>query len=524
MSKNSLAGWVLPVLALSLLGSTGCYERPEALESELAGEASFALGERVLYLRTNPAEAVLLDFAGLTPQRYEWPLDCDLGPSTQHGEDWVAFTCWGDGAVLHVLRFETGEAPGWATYELPSAYTSLTASEDGRFVLAYFGPGEASGTLFQNASEFSVVDLSAEPGESNPTKKIVDLRDQDPLGIVITPRFEAATAAGGEGAMLALVISASQLVAFNLSDLADDELVIPLVPSGTLGDVIPAQFRFLERPDGRLDCFLTASNASDIYQVMFREDPAGVGNSAPDLHASINLLTLSRTPSDFQPFLDEDLRVRVVALNTSTQEAIIFTPDQGSQRVTHMPYPYSRVIPVPRSDGEVHFLLYRPNSGSSWSALVADLDIREADAKSADTFTLIELGEAVSEILAVEGSSTYLVRHPSASLTLMDGETHERSLIKGLGDLLDARLVGARFHLLTRSGGQTLYGVFDVETRTPRTAVVPDGAVGILSATEAGSGMLLLSYSNGGGLVSVDMGEEPPQVTEWRGFFLDGEL
>jgi hypothetical protein len=511
---------ISPWLILLLMVGA-CYERPDALEEALQTQLTLALGGRVLYLRASPDEATLVDMTGPKPTRSTLENGCDVGPTLTFGEAWLALVCWGDAPELRLLAPEPGKAAAWRTYELPSAYTSLAASPDGRFVVAYFGPGPSSGNLFQNTGEFAVIDTTADPSAQNPARKVIDLGDRDPDSLIVSPHFIH----GSLEAMLAVVISSSQLAVFNLLDLADSADLVRLVPSGTLTQVTPRQLRFLELPDGAMSLFLSANGAQDVFEVRFEVDVASLGEDAPDFSSTTQLLTVGATPSDFAPFIDAEGGLRVLAINATTQDLAMYFPESGVQRVFRMPYAYSHLSQVERSDGEVHFLLYRPGGSSQpYSRMPADFDVAEADLKSADTFSLIELGGAIDALLPVAGSSRYVVRHADQSLTLLDGETGARKLIRELGSPIDALLVGTRYHLLTYAGDETIYGVLDVESEAAITVAVPGDVSTLLSASVGAPTLLTNEWSTGGALFAVDPTASKPSVTSWLGFLLDGEL
>lgn len=511
--RRRLAPWV------GLLLFVGCYDRPDALDGSLRGLASFALGERMLFLRDSPSEAVLLDFAAPEPQRTTWPFDCDLGPSKVLEGGRLAMICWGDTSELRVLGVDADGAPVWRVYELPSAYTSLAASADGRYVIAFFGPGASSGHLFQNASEVAVTDVTAEPGEANPSARVLDLRDRDPLAVTVGPEFVH----DGVKGRLAVVEAPSLLAVFNLLAPGDQADVVPLVPSGSLTEVIPNRLRyFADRPDGRLALFVGAQNSSDIFEVLFAADPAGAGTTQPDFSSTIRLLTLPSPPADFHAFVDHNAKVRVAALSTATQDVYLFAPDEGLQRVNRMPYRFTGMVPILRGDGRAHLLLSAPGN-SQMGRLLADFDVAEADAKSADTFTLIELGEIASQLDAVAASAMFVVRHGSGSLTLLDGVTHARSLVKELGAIRDARLVGNLFHVLTDIGGGSAYGVLDVVHHKATTVDVPGDTRQFVGVSDAAT-LFSLAGDDSGAVLAVRRGDGAPEVMEWRGFLLDGHL
>ena len=513
MTRRS-AAWLTLLLLLP-----ACYDRPAALDAPLEGLASFALGPRLLFLRQSPAEAVLLDFAKPTPTRSAWPFDCDLGPSARLEGDRLALVCWGDASELRVLGFDADGAPTWTTYPLPSAYTSLVASDDGRYVVGFFGPGASSGHLFQNASEVAVVDTAAEPSEANPAARVLDLRDRDPLAVRIGPELSDQ----GTARRLVVVEAPSLLAVFDLMQPGDDAQVVPLVPSGTLQQVTPNRLRFFtDRPDGRLELFVGATPGTDIYDVLFTADPAGVGTVTPDLDASIRLLTLPAAPVDFQPFVDAKGQVRVAALSTATEDLVLFAPDQGLQRVNRMPYRFTALNAIARGDGQPHFLLSAPGDWQM-GRLLADFDVAEADAKSADTFTLVELGDVATAVLPVEGSSTFLVQHGTGALTLLDGRTHARSLVKELGSIRDARLVGSTFHVLTDVGDGSAYGRLDVLHHQSVTVDVPGETSQFLGVGDDVT-LFDLWSDEGGAVLGVRQGSDGAEVLEWRGFLLDGSL
>ena len=519
MSLRSLARRT-PWLALFLLLGA-CYERPDSLEEPLQTQLTLPLGGRVLYLRANPDEATLVDMTGAKPSRTTLENGCTTGPILTFGDAWLAVVCWGDAPELRLLAPEPGKPAAWRRYALPSAYTSLAVSPDGRFIVAYFGPGPSSGNLFQNTGEFAVIDTSADPSALNPARKVIDLGDRDPDSVIVSPHFVH----GSLEAMLAVVISSSQLTVFNLLDLEDGEDQVRLVPSGTLTEVTPRQLRFLELPDGALSLFLSANGAGDVFEVRFEVDVTGLGEEAPDFSSTTQLLTVGATPSDFAPFIDADGGLRVLAINATTQDLAMYFPESGVQRVFRMPYAYSHLSQVERSDGALHFLLYRPGGSSQpYSRMPADFDVAEADLKSADTFSLIELGGAIDALLPVAGSSRYVVRHSDQSLTLLDGESGARKLIRELGSPIDAMLVGTRYHLLTYAGDQTIYGVLDVESEAALTVEVPGDVSRLLSASEGAPTLLADEWSTGGALFAVDPAASQPEVTSWLGFELDGEL
>lgn len=501
------------LVALIASLALACYERPDTLNSPLAVTRTFALGERALVLQANPERALLLDASGASPARHEWPFACRVGPTQSDGQDLVAVLCWGDDPDLRLLRLVEGQTPAWENVPLDAAYSALTRSPDARFLIASYAGGGSSGSLFQNASEITVLDLEAPLGEGNPARRVLDMRDRDPQGVVIGPRF---THAGGES-MLALVLATSQVVAFDLLNPATPEEVIPLVPSGTLAQIRPQLVRFLPREGGGLDVFLTAQGAADVFHLAF----AGEGTTP---RAAIQLLTLPGMPADVLPFRDAEGDLRVLALSTLTQEAVLFEPERGLQRAHKMPWAFSSVLPIPRADGAAHFLLFRPDGGGSVaSSVLVDLDVAEADKKSADTFTPIELGAPVASLQAVEGSATFLVRHPGASLTVLDGATGARTLVKELGQIQDARLAGAHFAILTWIDEGLALGVLDLLEGGATTVDVPAGSGAILGFAP-GSGALLDAgvASGAGGLVAVRLAADTPQVTEWRGYLLDG--
>lgn len=247
---------------------------------------------------------------------------------------------------LHVIDAATGES---TVYTLGNPFTALSESPSGRWVLVYFDtmiPGT-------NPNLISVIDMEAEPSETNPGSISIRTLGSIPLSIVVAEQMDVLQETGGADALLtknlALVLSTSYITLFDLEHLSRPEITVPLtVPeSGTQITAIEEDVIISNDPSGLNSRIIMRSDASsDIFSVTL----LGIASSGPlhnDYRVSFNQLSVDVNPHDAptdMALFDDGSSRKVLVTTRSSDTFAVVDPETTMVTTVQVDLPVERSI------------------------------------------------------------------------------------------------------------------------------------------------------------------------------------
>jgi hypothetical protein len=291
---------------------------------------------------------------------------------------------------------------------LPSAFDGLAQSADGKFAVMYHQPSSklATSSALFNPNEMVVADFSANiAGAPVVTPKSIRSLGNVPSSIRFSPTYSKR----GEH-RLAVVLSQSYLTLFDLLNLPQSEISLPLCLTGSscnyqVDDVVfdPSSFKL----------YVRATGAKDIYQVSLTESETPDANLKYALSASLSMLAVGASAADMVLYgADQDARLAVLA--PSAKSLVIIDPSTSNSASVALAIPATKIVPfvTPSADAgskPKNQALLLDDKSSSNSALFADFG--SADAAAGTSVKQYSISGSVSTVIPI---STYSVASPGA--------------------------------------------------------------------------------------------------------------
>jgi hypothetical protein len=300
-----------------------------------------ALDDRVAYVEKNSQTAFLLD-----------PSDPALKPTTvgvakapvlavkRNGANKMIVLCRGDSgsstvpAVAPQLQVIDGATAASTTYPLVGRYDALAQSSDGRFAVLYHASakGTSDSGLF-NPNEMTVVDFNTPSATADATLTPKSIRS---LG-GSPQRIEFSTLGpfpSGKQRQVVVVLSTNYVTLFDLVNPSEDEISVPLCAQSTNCTFNTQQILFEDVPINqakKINVYVRASNASDIFQVAVAESP-DASSGLPVLHASLSMLSVGANPDAMalyqimDPTKPGSLLTKLAVLSSASKKLVIIDP------------------------------------------------------------------------------------------------------------------------------------------------------------------------------------------------------
>jgi hypothetical protein len=211
-----------------------------------------------------------------------------------------------------------------ARLPLASRFDRLTASDDGRFVIAMFGTDVKNGDLLFNPNELAIIDLAAAAPVVTP--RTLRSFGTVPKGVVFSPPLPSE-----DGPLrLAVVLSDNNLTLVDLERADRAEITIPLTLPDDRRLVQPQQVIFDDRDP---TIYVRAAQANDIYAIRLVPVPASERMGHP-FRPSLSQLAAGTAPSDMALFDAPDGR-RLLVTSAGSPEAFVI--DVRTSRSTRLP-------------------------------------------------------------------------------------------------------------------------------------------------------------------------------------------
>lgn len=309
-------------------------------------------------------------------------------------------------------------APGIVdSHDLATGFDGLAQSEDGKFAVLYHDPASkiAVGSGLFNPNEMVVVDFSANvAGAPSVTPKSIRSLGNVPSSIRFSPTYSKR----GEH-RLAVVFSQSYLTLFDLLNLTQSEISLPLCLTGSscnymVEDVVfdPSSFKL----------YVRTNSAQDIYQVSLTESETPDANLKFALSASLSMLAVGAPAADMVLYgADKDARLAVVA--PSTKSLVIIDPNTSNSASVGLAIPATKIVPfvTPSADAgskPKNQALLLDDKSSSYSALFADFGSTEAT--SGTSVRQYSISGGVSKVVAVSSYSDVTPGIPNVAILIFN--------------------------------------------------------------------------------------------------------
>ena len=300
-----------------------------------------ALDDRVAYVERNSQMAFLLN-----------PADPSLKPAMvgvgtapvlavkRNGANKMIVLSRGDSgsstarAISPQLQVIDGATAASTTYPLVGRYDGLTQSSDGRFAVLYHASSKSTSDsgLF-NPNEMTIVDFNtpSPTADATLTPKSIRSLGGSPQRIEFST---LSTFPSGKQRQVAVVLSQNYVTIFDLAHPTEDEISVPLCAQSTNCTFDTQQILFEDTQDAqskKINVYVRASNASDIFQVAVAESPDPT-SGLPVLHASLSMLSVGANPDAMALYQITDLTkpgnllTKLAVLSSTSKRLVIIDP------------------------------------------------------------------------------------------------------------------------------------------------------------------------------------------------------
>ena len=314
---------LLPLLACQ--GWEPAYNKAPALLPPVGLDAHVALVE------TNNARVYLLDPAHPEGRVRLVPVTKEPVVATRHrGKDELIVLSRGErgqpGVAPQAAALTIVPAEGAAPRVLPlgSRFNALAQSDDGRFLVAHFGPGDGQGDALFNPNEIAIVDLAA-PTPVVP--RTIRSFGSVPAQVVFSPSLNLPDGAR----TLAVILSQGFVTILDLDHPTRSEITVPLTLPDDHRSLEPVQVLF-ETKDPAI--YVRVKGANDIYAL--RLLPVAPAERAPDgndFTPGLSQLAAGTGPADMALFDGTD-GPRLLVVSPGSSDAFVI--DARTSRSTRI--------------------------------------------------------------------------------------------------------------------------------------------------------------------------------------------
>ena len=387
-----------------------------------------ALDDRVAYVEKNSQTAFLLNPAGpsLKPAMVGVGKEPVLAVK-QNGANKMIVLCRGDSgsstvqAISPQLQVIDAAAATIKKYPLVGRYDGLAQTSDGRFAVLYHTSAQATSDsgLF-NPNEMTVVDFdtpsptSVPPSDITLTPKAIRSLGGSPQRIEFST---LGTFPSGKQRQVAVVLSQNYVTIFDLAHPAEDEISVPLCAESTNCTFNTEQILFEDTQsaqDKKVNVYVRASNASDIFQVAVTEitDPP---SGPPVLHASLSLLSVGAIPDAMALYQLADATnpgspvTKLAVISSTSKRLVIIDPTTSHTLSIATAIPVDAMVPftvTTATSTKTEALLVDTLSGNK-SVLFADLG--QVETTGGLAVTDYPLSAAASEVHVINNDLVVLM-------------------------------------------------------------------------------------------------------------------
>lgn len=526
MVRTFAARIALVALASTTLGAlTSCRPEDPRSTQRLDTLEPVALSDGLVYVLPSRSRAVRLQ---LSPDPAAAPrvTRFAVGPQAvrsvrRPGSDEVLVLCRGErgspgvapiAATLVALPATASAQP--RVYNVGSPFNAVSVTSDGRFALVHYAPDRTLDRLLFNPNEVAIVDLAAEPSESNPRRRTV----RSFGGIPTSVQFSPSLSIRGEARTIAVVVSTSYVTLLDLAHLDRAETSVRLTLAQDAREVVPQQLVF----DAESRAFyLRASGSNDVYLVRLDDSgtPPAEGN---DFRASINQIGAGRDPSDLALFGAGDAR-RLLVVSSGSSEVRVIDPRSNAITALALDARADRVLlfegPSPRDSTTTLRALVYPSSSALSARAVSFIDLGAIETRGSQNLETVQVTRTIRRALALPGRSTVLFEHDDASnagrLSLLDLARRTTAPILAEVTLSDARFSTDARLLWVAPNGNTRVGFVELDNFHPgevRLDAPVREVLALPSMAGAPSRAIALHEATGGSVTVLD-GQRPERET-----------
>lgn len=486
----------LVALSASLIGAlVGCGGDPAGTDVEtLALEAPLVSGSNYYVLDSRRDELLVLIPRDGKLTEVRQTFEGQIGPHiARPGGGLLLLTRAPD--QLIVLD-DAGEVE--RTLELASAYDTLVARDDGRFVIAYHGPaslGGAERVLF-NPNELAIVDLS-EPASA---PQIVTLQGPRPSTIQYAAPFTLADPNTLLHQALVFATGSVSLLDLTTEVEVDRQRRIPLAEPSLQAGVTPSS-TFLSSEDpadpNDLTLYVTATGVDELFAIdLLPADPA----TGRTIQPAINQVSTGISPGSMHPFvLNGRDKLLIVSRTGAASVSIV---DAATGNVTRIPIERGAdgaLVWEQVENGEVRpqALLYR-----SRDSIAQFVDLPLFERQGTGAIRSLQLGSSIDSIARVgdDASLRAVARHTNGNgLDVIELDRRAVAPIPSTVTLQEFAIAGDVLFTVATNVERLL--AVDLNTQAP--SEVPMLAAGERVAVSPESNTLLVDHGRNTGWYSL---------------------
>jgi len=322
------------LLALALLSPVSCTDWEPAYTRPAQLLPPVALDSRVALVETGNSRVFLIDPA--RPEAGARLVPVTSGPTVaerNHGKDQLLVLSRGErgapgilpeSAALTIVPADPAIAP--KAVPLGSRFNAISQSEDGRHLIAHFGPSTTKGDSLFNPNEIALIDLAA----ASPTAVPRTIRSfgSVPARVVFSPSL----ALPDGPRTLAVILSENFVTLVDLNNPTRPEITVPLTLPNDNRTLRPLQVLF-ETKDPVV--YVRVQGANDIYALrLLAVPPAERAPNGNDFTPALGLLAAGTAPADMALYETTD-GPRLLVVSPGSRDAFVI--DARSSRSTRVP-------------------------------------------------------------------------------------------------------------------------------------------------------------------------------------------
>lgn len=486
-------------LLLAFAALTGCGGREEVWDAAPGPLVAHGLSDAAALVDTTGERALLLSAKS----------DLTLAPvSVPIGRGFADSATTADGKHLVVLArgdvprlkpddqgpklslIQSGAKPGLVhDYDLGDPLSGLALDPESRFAVVF--PSASDTSFVENPNELSIVDLTAGPGDANPTPLTLRSFGGRPQSFFFTPTLGLP---GGARRLLA-VLTDRDVGVIDLSEPDKGDITVRLSASGE--KLTPAQIAVTDGDpaiddDARLA--VRIADDSSVILVDLLPSPAGDATKAHSFRPTPNVVFAGGVPSDIA-FVNTDGGLRLAALVPTQRALTLIDPATGIPTSVALNAPFERISLVTdvvgsSPSGADVALLWSTSSASI--AFVALGSTVGKPYKSVEQLELEMPISAVHDVPAPNDRLKILVGIDQRSFYVLDLIARTASpIVASDGALLSIAPDGRRAWMLAPS--QPQIAKLDLTNLHPRNLFLTQPVASAFDVARAGGGRALLA-------------------------------
>ncbi len=537
LKLRSTATGILGLLALTTAAAS-CGPPNPAWTQSLATLAPVAIANGLVFVEPARARAALLDLSmGTARVRHvavgpnaidvqKRPLAAEVLVLSQgeRGSPGVAPVP----ATVTVFGVGPDNASVRRVYSVGSPFNAMALTPDGKYAVIHFQPTESLQQLLFNPNEIALIDLTREPGPTNPIARTVRSFGGIPNSVIFAPP----TTIAGSDRSLAIVLSDAYITVLDLTVPEHQETTVRLTLPEDGRAVAPQQVLFDFDATHR-SLFMRADRSNDVYVVRINDEPSVMGSN--DFRVTINQLAAGRLPSDLALFGEGPDR-RLLVVSSGSREVRVVDTTSNAITTLALDAPVRRALlfngPSPR-DANVgqRALLYSDSAADSAQA-VSFVDLSAIEQRGAQNIETVQLGRPIRVALPLPERNTILFEHTVATaqgrLSLLDLHRRSTSPILAEVSLDRARFSSERSLLWVAPQSIARVGFVDLRNFHPGELRLDAVATDVLPLPLGPDGrdLVVAIHPDYGGYITLIDGTMPARTTALsvRGFLLTDAL